>query len=143
MESFLPTRDTVSLQMPDYFVVISDSDTTIFNLTLDLAKWNHSNEMTEASHHYIEAAQLDSATAKMLTRVKVSRWPNPITWFFGGDWHRYRRCTAYDLAEAAGEVMQQLRHLVVPLCRRRSEGFLVYLLNPLWFMNSQMRSIQV
>ncbi len=38
-----------------------------------LVKWNHSNEMTEASHHYIDGAQLDPDAAKTLTRAKVSR----------------------------------------------------------------------
>jgi hypothetical protein len=71
--TYADSSESVSIVMPDYFDIIPATNATLFNLVLDLPKWNKQNVAVEKTHHYIDGVELHPAPGKVLTEVKVSK----------------------------------------------------------------------
>jgi|WetSurMetagenome_2_1015567.scaffolds.fasta_scaffold00045_3 hypothetical protein len=74
------TRDYV---VPDYYNDIAANDTNFCYVAHDLAKWGTQNNMTEATHHNIDALNVHPNPAKMLTGVKLSKTAAGYLVFWG------------------------------------------------------------
>lgn len=65
--------DSQTISLPDYFNVIATSIPNMYNLALDLAKWNKQNVMSEPSHHYIDGVILTPRTDKNLQSIRIAK----------------------------------------------------------------------
>lgn len=77
------TTDVVNQQLPDYYNPIAATDPVLFNLALDLAKWNKQNKIAETNHHFIDGVEVHPAPAKVLTGVSVAKGAAGYLVFWG------------------------------------------------------------
>jgi hypothetical protein len=77
------TRDSVKVEMPDYYNDLAANDPVLFYVVKDLAKWSKANKMTEATHHNIDGVELKPSQAKTLASVKVSKTAKGYLVFWG------------------------------------------------------------
>jgi hypothetical protein len=75
--------DSVKVELPDYYNDLKATDTVLFYLVKDLAKWNNQNKMAEANHHNIDGIELHPAAGRTLTGVKVSKTAKGYLVFWG------------------------------------------------------------
>lgn len=77
------SSETLSLEIPDYYLDIPENDPYFFQLISGLAKWNKMNKMAEADHHNIDGLELHPSQTKALIAVKVSKGEQGYLVFWG------------------------------------------------------------
>ncbi len=77
------TTETKNVVLPDYFDVINTTDPVLFNLVLDMAKWNKLNVHTESNHHNLDGVELHPAADKILSSIKVTKTAKAYLVFWG------------------------------------------------------------
>jgi len=77
------SRDSVKVELPDYYNDLAANDPVLFYVVKDLAKWSKANKMTEATHHNIDGIELKPSQAKALASVKVAKTLKGYLVFWG------------------------------------------------------------
>jgi hypothetical protein len=77
------TREARDVLLPDYYNAPPAGDTNVFMLATNLAKWNASGRMTEASHHNIHGVDLHPDARKELVSIRVDKAAPAYLVFWG------------------------------------------------------------
>lgn len=77
------THEKREILLPDYYNDAPAGDPNLFSLASDLAKWNRSDHMAEANHHYIHGVDVHPDSGKELVRVSVEKTAPAYLVFWG------------------------------------------------------------
>ena len=77
------TRVRREVLLPDYYNPAPAGDPDLFDLAVDLAKWNDLGRMAEADHHFIHGVELHPDAQRQLVRVEVVKTAPAYLVFWG------------------------------------------------------------